>query len=234
MTQARIKRLVRPNQMAILPSTVPFSNRPVEEKGPGFRLNAAWMDFFHELNPGEKEFRFITAPHTGVVNQEWTTYPLTESLSTGGNLLSVEVLDNGFAWIAGVNYFAPPPFGMNYFNAPSLIHKFDCVAPDGTPRKPSTALDVYYVVFTRGDLFVPVSKLDFTLTTPPPLPPGASSVPADVRIVFRRTVARQRPDPNSPKNYVYDAGARVVVSEVSGGWAHVERGWVLQSDLVPA
>lgn len=231
---ARVKHRVRDGQGSILPSTEPINDRPATGKGPSFRLNQPIMDFLHVLNPGEKEFRFVTGAHTGWCNSEWTTFPLAESVTMGGNLVEVLEQAGGFSRISGIDYFSAPPVSLNYFNAPHLIAKFSCIAQDGTLRKPSTGLDCYFPILTRGAIWMETSKLDFTLTTPPPLPPGASSAPVDARIVFRRTVARQRPDPNSPKNYVYDAGARVVVTEVSGGWAHVERGWVLQSDLVPA
>lgn len=228
---AQIRHRVRDGQHTILPDTSPINDRPAFGKGPGFKLDNGWMDKLKILNPGEKEFRFITGAHTGWVNNEWTTFPVAESLSMGGNYVTVLDQVGPFAKILGVDYFHVA-LGMTYESHPTLIHKFSCIAADGSLRKPSSGLDVYYPVFSRGEIWMPNEALDFTLTTQPPLPAGTGSPPKDEREVIRKSIAHQRPDVNSPKNFVYYAGDIIVVDEIRGDWLHAPKGWVLAANTM--
>ena len=235
MTLAQIKHY--PRGTKTLPDTTVFNDRPAIGKGPGFRLND-WVDFMHELNPGDNEYRFVTAPHTGWVNAVWEEpgYPLAESLSMGGNLVDVIDQIGRFSRINGLP-FSSPSFaeGMTYESHPAFIHKFSCITPGGGLRKPSSGLDVYYPVLSRGELWIETGRLDFTLTTEPPIPPMPADVggaPAERRVAIRRTRALRFPRLKSIKNDVYEKGDRFSIDEIAGRYVHAPRGWVLAADTM--
>ena len=155
-----------------LPETIPFNWKPRGGKGPGLLLTDEWMDFMEVLNPGAKEFRFATGQHTGWVNK-WKRkgkklYPVAECLSMGGNVVTVLEVRGKFVRIASQNILRAPRFEMSFDSDPVYIHKFSCITKTGELRKPSSGLDVYYPVLSKGPLWVALERIELFDYQPEP------------------------------------------------------------------
>ena len=149
-----LKRRPRRAWRRVLPETVPFNQKPRGGKGKSMVLTPDILDLLHALNPGEKEFRFVTGRKTGWVNKWKGNMPVAECLSMGGNIVYVEEVRGKFVRIASIDITEFIPDHYTHKNNPLLIHKFSCITKKDTKAKPSSGLDVYYPVLSWGELWV--------------------------------------------------------------------------------
>lgn len=218
---ARFKYKWRLTPLPVPPATVIIANRPRYEKGAAFHITAEVLDWIRRNN-GEQEARYLLKDRSGWVN----AYPMTESLTFGGNVAEVERIEGNFAKVVTLlpGAFMSLPAGKDNH---LLVHKFTAVSPTNQPRLAGAGLHVYLPFIVNGDAWVSLDWVDIFTSQPEPLWPGGA--PVDLAgypaVVMKGTVVRQSPE--GVKIFVTTGSLVVrVISEVNG-WAKIgDKRWV--------
>jgi hypothetical protein len=212
----------RENGLPSTPATVPVSSLKSPMKDLNQPLNEFWFKYVKNLNPPESK-RFITAPHTGWVNEEWveeTAYPSVESLVMSGNVLSIREESEDYGQVDAFDFSndRPDPTSVNYLSAPWKVHKFTVITYRNHIRNPGAGLDAYYPVFRHGEkLWIPLGRIEYF----PELP---CQVRIDIPTIMHDAALEPMP------GLILPAGQTVQIREYrptgSSVWGAVEGGWI--------
>ncbi len=162
----RVKHDVTPRQvLPVTPETVPLSNQPGDShKGASIPVDQAWQDFDASLN-SPKSFRWLLMPHAALVNTEYGPgdEPQAESLTFGGNVLLIDQIVGNYGHVRSYGYAdAPPnPAEINYATYPEYIQKVTAIdGKTGIIRNPGSALDVYFALLHKADLWINLDDVE--------------------------------------------------------------------------
>ena len=211
----------RVNHLAATPATIPFNSNKFTFKDIAVPINQAWYDFVQQVNPRESR-RFITAAHTGWVNQEWTAgveFPKAERIVMAGNALRVIDIVDEFAQIEAYDFYrdSPSPQTDTYETVPWKVHKFTVIANGNAIRNPGAGLDAYYPVFRTGkEMWISLGRIELFPLLPTPV---RIEVPTIVHKPFG--VATERRLAAGDVRELIDY--RLTGSSV---WGAVEEGWI--------
>jgi hypothetical protein len=147
------------------PEVVPLLPEPKEGTGTHRTpLEGAWEVFLNDLNENDRrKLNFLKSPSTALFNG--AGFPQMESLTMGGNIITLEVIQNGWGRVRTMDYSSPGSAAVvNYFTRPNLVHKVVIVTWD-TKSKTTYWVnpphgDVYWPFVTRNDVWVQMDRLE--------------------------------------------------------------------------
>ncbi len=163
----RVKHDNPPRQvLPVAPETVPLSDRPGRSgKGPVIPINKAWRDFDAGLN-SPRAFHWLLTPHNALVNTDYGPGedPKAESITFGGNVLLIDQLVGHYGHVSSFDYSEAPPDsaqGMTYRDYPQYIQKVTAIdSRNAAIRNPGAALDVYFALLHRTDLWIDMDRVE--------------------------------------------------------------------------
>jgi len=133
------------------PEVVPMFIEPVLSIGTHrTTMDGPWGPFIDALNGYHKQkLRYLKADNTALFDHKG--FPYLESLTMGGNVITLLEIKNGWGRVRAINYNSPGDFkDYTYATRPDLIHKFVVVAW----RKDTKS--TYWVNPPVGTLFWPL------------------------------------------------------------------------------
>ncbi len=147
------------------PEIVPLSPAPKEGTGTHRTpMTGAWEIYINELNGNDKKkLTFLKSSRTALFNG--AGFPQMESLTMGGNIITLEAIENGWGKVHTQDYSNPSSAGItNYFTDPSLVHKV-VIVTWSTQTKTTIWVnppqgDIYWPFVARNDVWVQMERLE--------------------------------------------------------------------------
>lgn len=133
------------------PETVPLFVLPQEGSGTHRTVvNGRWENFMNSLNGNDaKKLRYLKADNTALFNT--SGFPNLESLTMGGNIVTLAEIKNGWGRVNTFDYKSPGALDdVNYSTKPDLVHKFVVV---GYNRSNKTT---YWLNPPHGSIYWPL------------------------------------------------------------------------------
>jgi hypothetical protein len=146
-------------------------------------MEGIWDKYIDALNGyDKKKIGYIKADNTALFNGKG--FPQMESLTMGGNIITLDEIRDGWGRVHTLNYNNPEPFeDINYVTRPDLIHKFVVV---GWKRSTKTTIlvnpppgDLYWPLVASGTVWMSLENLE-------PFPPLPLEVTANTAQAIRR------------------------------------------------
>ncbi|WKZ46701.1 MAG: hypothetical protein QY306_12860 [Anaerolineales bacterium] len=147
------------------PEVVPLS--PIPKEGTGTHrtpMTGRWETFINELNDNDKKkLNFLKSPSTALFNG--AGFPQMESLTMGGNIVTIEAIQGGWGRVHTLDYGSPGSAAVvNYFTEPSFVHKVVIVTWN-TKTKTTYWVEppqgvVYWPFVARNDVWVQMDRLE--------------------------------------------------------------------------
>lgn len=188
------------------------------------RLEGGWEILINALNNNdEAKLRYLKADNSGLFNT--SGFPQLESLTMGGNIVTLDAIQGEWGRIDTLDYRDPPDFEkVNYITRPDLIHKFVVVVWRQDTKttfwvNPPQG-DLYWPLVTKDPVWIQMSRLEKF----PDLP---MVVTANTTLYIQRT-----PGPgNEPTDRQVEAGETAQVIEyypsASNVWGRLQGGgWI--------
>jgi len=184
-------------QMLVAPKDKSGTNRT--------SLTGNWETYIDALNNNnQKKLNYLKASNTALFNG--SGFPQLESLTMGGNVISLSQLQNGWGRVYTLDYGNPGSLkNINYITRPDLVHKFVVVGWNKETRS------TYWVNSPQGALYWPL---------------------VSSRTVWITQEVKTKPElDGSPTGYTLSEGksTRIVEYYPSGStvWARIESGgWI--------
>lgn len=133
------------------PETVPLFVLPQTGSGTHrTKVDGSWETFINVLNGNdEKKLRYLKANDTALFNT--SGFPDLESLTMGGNVITLAEIKNGWGRVTTIDYKGPGALkNIDYVTRPDLVHKFVVV---GYKRSTKTT---YWLNPPHGDIYWPL------------------------------------------------------------------------------
>jgi hypothetical protein len=207
------------------PEIVPLYLLPKQTSGTGrTTVDGGWERLIDLLNNNDRrKLNYLKADNTALFNT--AGFPQMESLTMGGNIISLEEIQGGWGRVTTLDYGSPPQAEeVNYFTRPDVIHKFVVV---GWRRSEKTTIlvkpprgDLYYPLVSRRPVWVEMERLEAF-----PILPMDVTINADVYV-------QPEPGPTMEVTRFRLASGdavRIVEYYPSGSnvWARLQRGgWI--------
>lgn len=161
------------------PNTTYGTNRTI--------VDGSWEIYIDALNDNDrKKLRYLKLDNSGLFNG--TGFPKLESLTMGGNVITLAELQGGMGRVNTIDYKSPGALkDVNYITRPDLVHKFVVVAWN---KKAKTT---YWVNTPQGSIYWPlVSSEDvwISLDRIEPFPNLPRVVTANTTQEIRRTPSK--------------------------------------------
>jgi hypothetical protein len=123
------------------------------------RVDGTWEIYIDALNHNnENKLRYLKKDNSGLFNS--SGFPMLESLTLGGNIITIVELQGGFGRVNTINYENPGVLkDMDYITRPDLVHKFVVVAWKNSTKT------TYWVNPPQGQTYWPlVSSRDIWIS----------------------------------------------------------------------
>jgi hypothetical protein len=203
-------------QMYIEPSSKSGTNRT--------DVSGNWETYINALNNNnKKKLNYLEAGNTALFNN--SGFPLLESLTMGGNVVSITQLQGGWGRVFTMDYSNPGSVkDINYVTRPDLVHKFVIVSWKNKTKS------TYWVNTPQGAIYWPLVS-DRTVWIPLDRLEPFPTLPMTVTANTLQEV-RTKPELDSPiTGYKLSEGrsTRIVEYYPSGSnvWARIENGgWI--------
>jgi hypothetical protein len=207
------------------PEILPMFTNPSEGSGTHRTpVSGAWEIFIDALNRNnEGKLTYLKSSRTALFNG--AGFPQMESLTMGGNIITLEAISNGWGRVHTMDFSSPGNATIeNYFTRPDLVHKFVLVSwntKNKTTIWPNTPKgDIYYPFVTRNDVWVQMERLE-------PFPILPMTVTANVT----QTLLMEPKLDSELSQFEFTKGssARIIQYHPSGSnvWALLESGrWI--------
>lgn len=207
------------------PETVPLFALPSEGSGTHRTVvDGNWESYINFLNNNnEKKLRYLKANDTALFNG--AGFPQLESLTMGGNLITLTEIQNGWGKVKTIDYANPGKLrDVDYFTRPDLVHKFVVVGYDRDTKTtfwvnpPHGA--IYWPLVSSRPVWISLERLE-------PFPILPMTVKAKVTQPIRKTPAEN----GEETGFVLGEGesARIVEYYPSGSnvWGRIAgSGWI--------
>lgn len=188
-------------------------------------VDGTWSQYINMLNDyNEKKINYVKADNTALFNG--AGFPQLESLTMGGNVITLDEIQGGWGRVHTIDYSNPGPLKeVNYITRPDLVHKF--VVIGWSRRTQSSYLgntpqgDLYWPLVAAKPVWIPIEYLE-------PFP----ILPMDVTSNKTQPV-RQQPSLESPlTRFEFTKGkTETVVDYFPSGsdvWGRLTNGfWIL-------
>lgn len=147
------------------PEIVPMYLLPKTTAGTGrTTLDGGWETFMYALNDNNKaKMSYMKGPTTALFNT--AGFPQMESLTMGGNIITLDEIQGEWGRVNTLNYGSPPNAEeVNFFTRPDLVHKFVVVGWRRSTK--STILvkppkgDIYYPLVSQRPIWVQLERLE--------------------------------------------------------------------------
>ncbi len=160
-------RTVSPNwgYLKQTPEVVPLY--PIPKEGTGTHrtpVDGAWEVFINQLNNNDnKKLNFLKAKNTALFNG--AGFPQMESLTMGGNIITLEAIQGGWGRVHTMDYGSPGSAATtNYFTDPSSVHKV-VIVTWSTKSKTTYWVnppqgDVYWPFVARNDVWIQMERIE--------------------------------------------------------------------------
>jgi hypothetical protein len=133
-------------------------------------VSGAWEFYIEALNDFNKsKIGYLKNSETALFNT--AGFPQLESLTMGGNIITLDAVQNGWGQVNTLDYSSPPNAEtVNYFTRPDLVHKFVVVGWKRATK--STILvkppkgDLYWPLVTRKPVWIQMDLLEAFPTLP--------------------------------------------------------------------
>ena len=153
------------------PEIVPLYLLPKKTAGTGrTTLSGGWEVFINQLNENDRgKLAYLKSDGTALFNT--TGFPQMESLTMGGNIITLEEIQGEWGRVNTLEYGSPPNAEtVNYVTRPDLVHKFVVV---GWKRSTKSMIlinppkgDIYYPFVSRRPVWVQMDRLEKFPTLP--------------------------------------------------------------------
>jgi len=125
----------------------------------------SWNTFLDALNDNNKQkLRYLKAEDTGLFNH--AGYPMLESLTMGGNLISLDEIQGAWGLVNTMDYATSSitTKEINYVTRPDLVHKFVVVvwsqSTNSTYWVNPPPGEIYFPLVTKRAVWVPLENLE--------------------------------------------------------------------------
>jgi len=147
------------------PEIVPLYLLPKLTSGSGrTNMSGRWEGYINMLNDNdERKLKYLKSPITALFNT--AGFPQMESLTMGGNIVTLDEIQGDWARVHTMDYSSPPSAGeVNYFTRPDLVHKFVIVGWRKSSRittlsNPSQGV-IYYPFVSNRPVWVQLDRLE--------------------------------------------------------------------------
>jgi hypothetical protein len=201
---------------------------PIPKEGTGTirtPVDGAWERFIDQLNGNDKgKLVYLKSAGTALFNG--AGFPQMESLTMGGNIVTLEAISDGWGRVHTMDYSDPGNASIeNYFTRPDLVHKFVLVSwntKNKTTIWPNTPKgDIYYPFVVRNDVWVQMDRLE-------PFP----ILPMVVSAVETQDVRKEPKADSDLTNTRLEAGQTATIIQyapsASDVWGQLQNGgWIL-------
>jgi len=133
-------------------------------------VDGSWEVYIDALNDQDKrKIRYLKLPNSGLFNG--AGFPRLESLTMGGNVITLAELQGGMGRVNTMNYQSPGSLkDVNYWTRPDLVHKFVVVAWN-KKNKTTYWVDtpkgaVYWPFVSSKDIWIPLDRIEPFPTLP--------------------------------------------------------------------
>lgn len=218
------------------PETVPLFVLPSSGTGTHrTRVDGNWETYINFLNGNnEKKLRYLKANDTALFNG--SGFPNLESLTMGGNLITLSEIQNGWGKVNTIDYVNPGKLrDVDYFTRPDLVHKFVVVGYNRDTRttfwvKPPHG-DIYWPLVSSRPVWISLERLE-------PFPILPMTVRAKTTQPIRKTPAENgeetgfefaEGDTARIVEY-YPSGSNVWGRIAGGGWIALLLNWKYPTD----
>ncbi len=218
------------------PETVPLFVLPSTGTGTHrTRVDGNWETYINFLNDNnEKKLRYLKSPDTALFNG--AGFPQLESLTMGGNIITLTEIQNGWGKVKTLDYVNPGTLkDVDYFTRPDLVHKFVVVAYNKTTKstfwvKPPHG-DIYWPLVSSRPVWISLERLE-------PFPILPMTVRAKTSQPIRKTPAANgeetgftfaEGDTARIVEY-YPSGSNVWGRMTGGGWIALVLNWKYPTD----
>jgi hypothetical protein len=206
------------------PEVVPLFVQPTLSIGTHrTKVDGSWEVYIDVLNGNNKQkLRYLKSNDTALFNN--AGFPNLESLTMGGNIITLLEVKNGWGRVNTINYANPGPLrDVNYATRPDLVHKFVVVAWNRTTQTtywvnppPGT---IYWPLVVSRDVWIQMERLE-------PFPTLPMVVTAKTSQPIRRTPAENGRETGFEFSEgesgqileYYPSGSNVWGRLSSGGW----------------
>jgi hypothetical protein len=147
------------------PEVVPLY--PIPKEGTGTHrtpLEGAWGRYLEELNENDRrKLNFLKSPSTALFNG--AGFPQMESLTMGGNIITLEAIQGGWGRVRTMDYSSPSRADrVNYFTDPHFVHKV-VIVTWSTKSKTTYWVNppqgaIYWPFVARNDVWVQMDRLE--------------------------------------------------------------------------
>lgn len=130
-------------------------------------MTGRWEVFLEALNFNDpKKLLYVKSNETALFDMPGG-YPKMESVTMGGNIITLDEIRSGWGRVHTMSYTYPEPFDdLNYMTRPDLIHKFVIVGWRKTTRTtyltnpPPPYGDLYYPLVSSKPVWIPMEFLE--------------------------------------------------------------------------
>lgn len=147
------------------PEVVPLFVAPKASAGTGrINMSGAWEAYMSVLNDNnQSKLRYLKSDISGLFNT--AGFPQMESLTMGGNIVTLAEIQGGWARVNTMAAGSPPSVAeVNYVTRPDLVHKFVVVGWKKSTRTTILTLppkgNVYYPFVSQRSLWIPIDRLE--------------------------------------------------------------------------
>ncbi|HUG34587.1 MAG TPA: hypothetical protein VMJ90_07445 [Anaerolineales bacterium] len=208
------------------PEVAPLYPEPKEGTGTHRTpVDGAWEVFINDLNDNDRrKLNFLKSSSTALFNG--AGFPQMESLTMGGNIITLETIQGGWGRVRTMDYSSPGRAQyVNYFTDPHYVHKVVIVTWNTRTKttywvNPPQG-DVYWPFVTRNDVWIQMDRLE-----PFPILPMQVTARIDQDV-------RKEPSPESEfTSFDLDEGESATIMEYrpsgSNVWGRLQNGyWIV-------
>jgi hypothetical protein len=147
------------------PEVVPLFVQPKLTTGTGRTdMSGAWERYLDALNDNDAgRIRYVKGLKAGLFNT--AGFPGLESLTMGGNIITLDEIQGTWGRVNTMEYTSPPPAAeVNYITRPDLVHKFVVVGWKKSNRttvivRPPKG-DVYWPLVSKRTVWIQMERLE--------------------------------------------------------------------------
>ena len=218
------------------PETVPLFVAPREGTGTNrTKLDKDWEKYLDALNDHDKgKIRYVKGEKTALFNS--SGFPNLESLTMGGNLVTVVEVQGNMARVNTLDFNSPGSLkNVDYVTRPDLIHKFVVVGWDKGRKitywfNPSQG-DVYWPLVSNRPVWVPLERIEPF----PHLPTVVTALKSQDIMKTPSLKGEKTGSKFEEGDYeriveYYPSGSNVWARLVDGGWIALLKNWEYLTD----